>query len=418
MQLESLTRGFRHKIARQHRRKWRAAGDAARAATKLLDPLKDASVAVIGELLRDCASLARWHKGRDNGQRERFKRLQLCGSRMVVASCRVCSTDARAVPEGCGVTRLCPRCSLLNARRRVARFARARQRAWTLASRVGLTRVRRGRGGRAFGSLWADRMVTLTVPHFLLCHVERDAKLRTYGKAGELGEVDTTAARIAAVRAAWPLFARKLGTYWKQAHKAGARALLPNASGGLDLPPMHRAFEWTPGKDGLGHPHFHVWMLCGWLPAELVSAWWTEALRAVGVPLEPGQRVRVDVRRFQSFDANAVGELVKDGRDRRAIEWARLYEAGAPRDAFQYADGWTIGDVIGEARDDVIASLYRALEGARLSQGSAGFFVEDERPACQACGAQGCWHVRFELPPAAPASSAAVAAPAHAQGPP
>ncbi|NBU16398.1 MAG: hypothetical protein EBS48_05175 [Actinobacteria bacterium] len=372
--------------------------------------LAEANTEEVSATMTDALSVAAWHRGRDNGQKYRFRKLEACGSRIMVAQCRACDTARKGVPEGCGIARLCSRCSLLAAKARRARFGRARQRAETQLRRVGKVRARR-RQARPCEGLWSDKMITLTVPHFLLSHVEPGAPLLDLDGRAKAPARDSTMARIYAVRAAWPLFARGLrkffklgGTLERPRHAWVTRPPIgvPQPDGTYEPPPMHRAFEWTPGGDALGHPHFHVWILAPHIPATVIAQLWRDALRAVGVPLEADAYVRVQIKAFRDFDRNAVGELIKAG-DRRALEWSRLYKHG-PANAFEYADGWTIADALREARPDVIASLYMALEGARLTQASRGFFLEDEPAACPCCGArssetQSAWLISFQANP-------------------
>lgn len=429
-QLESATSDFRDRLAREHRARWVAESRRADAQLDRWDPtllpgekraIYDAKTGEIvgmwrgtddvSDAMQDALSVAKWHQGRDNGQKYRFKKLGQCGSRMVIAQCRACETDRKPVAEGCGIARLCERCSLLNAKRRRARFGRARARVSIDLQRIGYTRTRRKHGAsRTPGGMWSDKMITLTVPHFLLCHVDEKAELRRYGKARA---TDPTMARIYAVRAAWPLFARALRRWFKLGGEVAKRAkrkrrekwvppqtiAMPLKDGTFVPPPMHRAFEWTPGKDGLGHPHFHVWMLGPHVPGETVAAMWRDALIAVGVPIAADAHVQVEIKRFRDFNGAAVGELVKGG-NRKALEWSRLFPRGkGPKNVFEYADGWTIAEALHEADPPVLASLYIALEGSRLTQASRGFFEADDPPACEECKAQGCWHVRFEAAP-------------------
>lgn len=222
-------------------------------------------------------------------------------------------------------------------------------------------------------------------------------------------------ARIYAVRLAWPIFARALRSWFALGGSFDkprrGEAWVPrrpinvplDGSGATAPPPMHRAFEWTPGADGLGHPHFHLWTICPFVPKSAIERMWLDALHTVGVRNSDGsplEHVRVSIQAFKDFDRAAVGELVKAG-NRKAIEASRLYKHG-PANAFEYADGWTIADAMRDCPPDVVASLYMALEGARLTQASRGFFLDDEPPACDTCKAQGCWHVRFEKAPEAP----------------
>jgi hypothetical protein len=411
-QLESDTRNFRSTLAREHRARWVAENKRAKAAIRQWDPEgpeldeldgppAPSSTFAVQLRAADALSVAAWHKGRDNGQKYRFRKLALCGTRVMVALCKACEVERAPVAEGCGITRLCAACSLRNAKKRRGRFGRGRARVSIELARIGYVRTRRRQRARGPGGLWSDKMITLTVPHFLLPHVEPGALLLAYGKADA---ECTTMARIYAVRAAWPLFARQLARWFRlggTSHKPKkydvprAPIGVPLADGTIAPPPMHRAFEWTVGGDGLGHPHFHLWMLAPYIPETEIRRMWTKALREVGVPLEPDAYVRVQIQSFRDFDRSAVGELIKGGSTRQALEWSRLYKHG-PANAFEYADGWTIAAALEDARPEVIAGLYKALEGARLTQASRGFFVEDEAPACETCKAQGCWHVRFE----------------------
>lgn len=433
-QLESTTTTFRNRIAKEHRQRWVYEKRRANEALDRWDPLgpeelvdpetgecipNPSSTACVSEVMQDALSVAHWHEGRDNGQKYRFRKLASCGTRVIIAQCSACDQDAKPVPEGCGIARLCPRCALTHAKWRRARFGRARQRAAVEIARYGYTRVRRShrkRAAAAPGGVWSDKMITLTVPHFLFAHVDEDAPIRTgFAKAppsptkppkrlAKVPAKDATMARIYAVRFAWEHFARGLRAWFTRGgvdrKKRGVtlpRIGVPRADGSFAPPPMHRAFEWTLGGDGLGHPHLHVWTLAPFIPKTTIERLWRNALRAVGVPIAADAYIRVGVKRFRDFNRNAVGELLKAGT-REALEWSRLYQHG-PRNAFDYADGWTITAALETARPDVVASLYMALEGARLTQGSRGFFLEDEPAECKCCGAQHCWRVRFESAP-------------------
>lgn len=409
-QLESDTADFRAEMARRHRARRREAhlliaGDGPRPGLiDSWDPSEPLEAAKVAKKLRKASSLRSWHEARDNGQRYRFRRLGQCGSRVVIATCDGCKADRKPIPEGCGIARLCLRCATENAKIRRARFGSARARAALVLGRLGYTKARRGKGPGAPGGKWGDKMITLTVPHFDLADVDDDAEFLDVGAV----RADSTAmARIYAVRAAWPLFARLLRGWFATAggRKRRTRAerlrprmrpiAVPQADGSYQPPPLHRAFEWTPGRDGQGHPHYHVWLLAPFLPEETVERFWRESLAAVGVPV--GDYVRVKVQAFRDFDGAASAELVKVGR-RQALEYSRLYVEG-PSNAFEYSDGWTMMDALRLASPDVVPELYKALEGMRLTQGSRGLFVEDEPATCDACKTQGCWHVRFEPAP-------------------
>lgn len=445
LQLESGTRTFRDRHARHHRAKMVEARTAAKRALDTWMPdsaewaptsqngravrfvREDGEVYAdntqhVGDAMREALSMAKWHEGRDNGQKYRFRKLEQCGTRVMIADCGVCGVSRKPVEEGCGIARLCDRCALRCAKKRRARFGRARKRVSDALARLGCMR-RRKIGGKWTSARWSDKMLTLTLPHFLRCNLGDAAMRRTKGgdAVGLLAyaedkcklhasEVDTAMARVLALRAAWPRFAAKLRRHWTQAEEVARKTFRPSVmmqwrDGATAPPPMHRAFEWTPGKDGLGHPHFHVWTLCPWVSADMIAGMWTEALLEVGVPVEG--RAIVYLQRFVDFNASAVGELLK-GNERRALEWSRLYagtgrrrerRAGGPTNAFEYADGWTIAEALEVASPSTVASLYCSLEKMRLTQASAGFFAEDEPPHCEGCRSQLCWHIRFERAP-------------------
>lgn len=418
-QLESGTAAFRFGRAREHHGRVREATvlygrilDAWRPGDET--PMHDADGVVYeaADVFRGLVSTAKWHRERAQGQQERFRNLRSCGCRNVIATCGVCNSARKPVPVACGIVRLCGRCALVGAKQRRARFGRARARVICDADEIGYTR----RSARGWAK-WLDRMITLTAPHFHLTAVDPDSEL------GRLRLKDTTQARIWAVRLAWGGFLRRLNAHWKGNPKAKRPtpetvAILPRYEEDSEgrrvivrgTPPYHRAFEWTPGADGLGHPHFHVWTFSPFLDKNLLREWWAEALDAVGCPIEgtrevvtneaflvrgkivirerrkrvPGY-VRVDVRHFREVNVHAARELIKGGRD-GALKLSRLSLRGGPKNAFSYADGWTVHGVMGDARPDVIASLYIALEGMRLSQGSRAFFGTDDPPQCECCG--------------------------------
>jgi hypothetical protein len=387
--LEELTAPFRIGISMRHVAKAR---EARRQYIGAIDtwsdalPFTDASTLsqltdAAASVATDAVSTERWHTCRAQGQLYRFERVRTCGMRTLVATCKTCGEDRRPVRETCDIRRVCESCDVDNAKTRRARFGRARGLALLEGLRYNLFRPNRA-GGR-FG----EKMLTLTVPHLAL----EDA-------TGELRRKATCTldARIRALFGAWPRFVRKMNRWWKAHHQTGVR--------------YHRAFEWTLANDGKGHPHFHVYLLSPFVDVALVREWWAEALRAIGCPVARGEyslrsEVMVDLRVLRVPSAATVRELLKGGK-RSAIELSRIVDdQGRPlthlpgmfaggRDAFEYADGWTLGEV--EAPDDVRAQLYCSLEGRRLTQASRGFFVDDEPPECACCGGRE-FRVRFEV---------------------
>lgn len=334
-------------------------------------------------VLHEATTAVAWHEGRDVGQRERFATVRGCGRRVRTARCGMCGEKRAPVLEGCGVRRVCPRCSVAEAKARRARFGRARGRALIDGARYGLTREIR-KGGR-----YTEKMLTLTIPHCDL--VEASGEIARVG-------LSTLQARVAAAFAAWPRFLRKANRHWRGSRREGRNRETRVA--------YHRAFEWTSGSDGKGHPHFHVYLWSPWIDVDLLRSWWAEALREIGWPVasdDDGRPiVSVHLRMLRAFDLRAVRELMKGGR-RSALTLSRIdfvrvsdgaelvrgraaLERSPGLDAFKYAEGWTLGDVA-DCGPDVVARLYMALEARRLSQASAEFFVADPLCACAVCGA-------------------------------
>ena len=364
-------------------------------------------------LLRAAVGSQRWHDQRARGQEARFAKLAHCGARLRVARCGWCNEDGKQVPDGCGVGRLCGRCAVLAAKRRRARFGRARGRVIVAAKRQGLTRQHR-RGGR-----YTEKMLTLTVPHVTreglearalvlageacsatLTHRERKRAAARAKAARALAELGTVKARVELLWRAWPRFRRALVEHLE-------------IRGEHTWTKLHRAFEWTPGGDALGHPHFHLWMWCPYLDARALAALWTEAILDAGgeVPRTADGMARIQIQIFRTFDGNAAEELLKGGK-REALTLSRLYHGETspdratsgrahprghgPESAFDYADGWTLADVFNStATPETIAALYEVLEGKRLTQASAGFFGQDEPASCPCCTGQGQFRVRF-----------------------
>lgn len=342
------------------------------------------------ELVADMrAALAsrKWHERRERGQRERFDKVRACGSRFMVAKCQ-CGAgtgkkgEIRMVPEGCGVRRVCQRCDTQGAMRRRARFGRARGRVFVEGDRYGLRRKYR-RGGA-----YTEKMLTLTVPHFKLA----DARPLKRGEGVRELARDDLHARIVALWLAWPRFMRQVVGHLRER--------------GEDHFAWHRSFEWTPAVDGIGHPHFHVYWFSPFVDVGLIRSWWADALRAVGWRVDRHEdgtdKCIVHLKKLREFGADAVRELMKGGH-RQALTLSRIDLAPGEHgtagiDGFDYAEGWTLANVEGFCSPDVRARLYMALEGKRLTQASAGFFLDDEPAICACCGRR-AWLVKFEAAP-------------------
>jgi len=382
--------------------------------------------------LRELEARAVWNERRANGQVRRGENLCSCGGTVIATRCTAtaCGHRGRARPVGCGIWRLCSRCSIERAREHRERFGRARGRALLRA----LERVPGVRGPLAgpaarfrVGGRYTDKMLTLTLPHFdgramfeKMVDIEHSGSIadeetaerirrllrgprHDFADARERYDAETAAAldvhdstvilRIAVLFAAWPTFLRRV------------RAMLAERGHHDDEHlTFDRFFEWTPGADGLGHPHFHVWLFSPFICADAVRELWTQSLAELGVPMRTHERdcphckkthvvgARVWLQRLGDFNVDAVREMMKEGN---AIKLSNVRSWNVGPTAETYAGGWAISDVRDLITPEVEAELYVALEGRRLSQGSKGFYSGEPAPACPCCGALGLTVAEF-----------------------
>lgn len=324
-------------------------------------PLAPGLAFALDHALRDKqVRIARWHWRRSRGQLDRFAAVESCSVGAIRSHCRACGVVHDA-PHRCGIGRLCLSCRGLQKRQRHARLYAAQ-----LEEVTGAVRAQLNRGPNR----WAQRHVTLTIPH--------DPGTRIGDEHD--GPLSVVLDRARLLRRAWRRFSLRLREWTREVTKRDGRKVH-----------FYRAFEWTPGGDGYGHPHFHVWIHCPMLWEADVARWWAEALTAAGRPIGPNE-VIVSVRGCDSVRA-AAAELTKgtltalDASRLRAIGVdPRAVESG--RHLLGYIEGWSLvdQDADGNPIDPAVAAaLYAALEGARLVQSSKGFLAPRER-GCAHCG--------------------------------
>lgn len=369
-----------------------------------------------------------WHKRRESGQRERFDRQDSCGVHTLVVACSDCG-DSSEFPAGCNVGRLCVSCRGRQKARTQVRFGFARSRA-IRARRALLNR-------RTFGGRWGERFVSLTVPHINYGELRTRPcdKCRAPSCPHHTPFEDIVAQRVDLAFRAWRFFSLALNRYWRRVEKhTGSR------------PVHHRAFEWTPGRDLKGHPHFHVWMFSPYLASKehragvdmytkayrawltrrpvgrgvgsgpgAVARWrrakprrkqpnvedmWRDALRSAGLlTVDCYADLMVDVRALP-FDAREFArELFKKedairlanfGERQTRFDYAPKEDKPAGRAAFDYASGWCLAEQEenGERIDArTFARVYESLEARRIIQASARFLdVQADGGYCEACG--------------------------------
>lgn len=360
------------------------------------------------EVLRKLTSRARWYEGRAAGQGARFENVRACSKRSLKVTCRLCAEAlVLDLPCRCGVVRTCDGCAEAVAKKRQKRIADARIAVIQRGHQRGLF-LRKRAGGR-----FTEKMLTVTVPHFLL----EDATGLVAEECAEenFGLHTTVNARVVALRLAWPRFYRKVKRWLAGFGKRGERRSPRCNKADAKLIESYRSLEWTRGHDGLGHPHLHVYLFAPWLPLKtgLLERWWARALESVGVPLptscarcsDPNEPHRcafgrgnghaiLQLMALEGFSWATLRELIKSG-NRRAIEMRMgNLEATSGGRAIQYSMGWTMSKGFEDLEDqlldaatlDVQRDLFCALEGRRMAQGSRGFLAPPRRPECLCCG--------------------------------
>ena len=186
------------------------------------------------EQIEGLGMVNKWHAARARGMVSKWERIMRCveGKAAIVSRC-----GCEVIMQGCG-HRECPRCRPIQAKRQQKKIRRARI---ALRSQAKAARVdRRIR----------ERFMTITVPSYK--------------------GPDAAVKRVQVLFDAWKGFADWLRRYMRE------RCVSQKE---VDLTHSWRMFEWTEGRtDGMGHPHFHVWLHCPWLNQTDVAEAWARAL--------------------------------------------------------------------------------------------------------------------------------------------
>jgi hypothetical protein len=390
--IERATRSFRLRHAAQHADRAKGAeseakrlrNDAQHVADRMA-PALDASSAIpdirsdeavrdaTQRLLRKAAKLdttSSWHRGRARGQRERFHELKFCGAGYAEVRCRNCepnnaksggSKGRRTLQIGCSVNRACVRCRDRRANNRRAVFWRARHAVLHDVKQRQLTRRKR-HGGR-----WCEKDFTLTLPDALLS-----------GKRA-------VEHRIAVLFSAWRHFNNSMSKHFRSDER---RDKDPALRAGV-RPWWHAAWETTPGADGFGHPHWHVWIVCPFVKQDLIREWWAAALRKEGIAVSANDLIKPVLREVKC--ESIVNEVFKGKQRIRLVAKDGKKHNGARPHHGDYIEGWTIdtkGKKGGPSMSaNVQARVYMALEGRRTVRCTRGFLKLGYRAnCCPACG--------------------------------
>lgn len=361
-ELEPATEPFRQQRAREYIRAGERAHDAdarhevdanderAEAFAWILNagsvsPLPDAYY--IERPSRDPLPVPQWHYSRAEAQRERWTLLNTCGAKQVTTKCDCGQHKSHSTTIRCDHWRLCVTCRGRRKQRYQARFevgrARARKR---LHQQIDARRFKRE--GR-----WSEKLLTLTVPHG-----------------------DSPADDIAELRRAWPAMRRSIARYLKRKGCESWKEV-----------PYWRSLEVT--SSGSGHAHFHVWLLCPYLPQSLVAHWWGRALSESYRAHLP--RTAVDWSRIASRDAKEF-KLALRGH---GTLYAPVVDLRAANDeARGELVKYLVKDCVGDPKDGqhiepkVYARIYAALDGARAVATSTHLCDDKKEPrSCESCGA-------------------------------
>lgn len=345
---------------------------------------------------------AAWHWGRGRGHADRFADRRQCGTGYGRLDCRACGSEGPMAID-CGVVRVCPKCRDWRHQIRRRRFERARRS--LMADLEGAGVFSRWRA-REHGGRWTEKDLTLTLPD------------------GHADLVETSE-RVRVLFAAWPHFRAQWYAYERARSPKRRRAACRACGAGIGqacrrltdgapmtrchrfrpwsesyaayrrrapLPVHHRAFEVTPGEDGAGHVHFHVWFVGPYLPVDLARRWWARALVRAGLS---------DVCEAFIGSCDCGGPHIVNPHVRRVTARWVAHEHIKGRGSIQlvtpggahvgYLEGWSVATADKHGRHmsaATEAALYESLERRRLVQASAGFLARGARAAtCGECGA-------------------------------
>ena len=299
------------------------------------------SVSVMAQALSEAEERTKWHRQRAAGQRRRVESVRSCAQDGVMqVGCTGCG-EQRHYMRTCSSSLLCSQCRTRRNQRTRQRFRRSRLVALAALRRRGLL--------HGFGR-WSEKLLTLTIPH------------------AEMGRPLEPERRLAILKAGWVRLLRDLNRLVFGPASAAKRVEVH----------WYAAHEWTPGEDGLGHPHLHVWLLCPWLDRDFLVERWRVALAAEGFCWGEDERPILDVRAARGRDGrtddSVANELIK-------YLTKDLVETKSEHGANRLVD------------PAVYARMYQLYDGKRRSQGSKGFTaLADENVAkatCCSCGACG-----------------------------
>jgi hypothetical protein len=303
---------------------------------------------------QDLRELKKHGTDRAEAHRWRAERAETCQQSSIRRTeCHACG-NVDEHPVSCGLGLLCHPCRQRIAAKRRQSLEASQHVVRGRATNLGLMRHNR------YGGAWGERMMTLTLP--------RDPKR---------GIKD----RVDLVRRAWARMRRALRTWWKKLYQREHREIRWSAH-----------LEWTPGSDGLGHPHIHCWIFGPWVDQHQAWRMWQDSLWRSGLSLDiVDTAIRPDLRKFEP--GTGLAELIK----------------------------YTVKDLTADGRlpPELWAEVYEALDGQRQAFASRGLVrLGATLAACSCCEAVGHLHTSIQRAPTAPAIVMGQCPPPQATAPP
>lgn len=305
-----------------------------------------------------------WHESRARNKINLFDRVASCGSEESTQITLVCGGCGEKTPidVGCDARWFCARCRPRPVKKVQGDFRPKRTGLLTVAARVGLTRRRQRKGER-----WGERLLTLTLPH-RGTPVERIRRLRKTRHRFFRLLRDELRAELERIPSGvfvddLPAASTPRGVSQSRVERTGRELSL------WEFFTYYSVLEWTPGEDGLGHPHFHVWMFSRFIAHDRLRELWQRAYFSVlraECPIGPIEEVTlvIDVRAVHGDPSH---ELIK----------------------YLTKDWEVTPDGAHRALPEVYAQVYAECDGTRLRQSSAGFadWGVGKHRACPCC-----WH--------------------------
>ena len=347
---------------------------------------------------RGSVSAYHWHKSREAGQIEKLERVMLCRTTQITRRCTACDKPGPDTELTCGNHRLCLHCR----GQRVNRFQRRFRDAQKVAleglwrDRLKITARRKGnrpdgspRQGLRNGGEWNEKFLTVTIPH-----------------SGNIRD------DVRQIQKGWPKFWRLLKAHVEKdlladEHPDYRKMLMAHMR-------YCRVLEVTPGEDGRGHAHMHLWLVLPFVHNEVIAHLWGEALDwSYKRRLAASNAVRLvddlienlpDSRKafgdqLRSYLVTMRGKygqpLVAVWKPSIDIRKVKSGQVAAELCKYLIKDAEKKAGELDYIEPRMFARIYAALEGRRAICSSRGLFIVLESECyCHDCG--GMFKLRFE----------------------